>query len=185
MTDIAITQSTFQNNLGSSGVQSFIFGTIPNYCLLRHEDRWASLRKSLQNTGNSKFNLSQLIKKSHHKFLVKAVATLEPKCSVQTIDEEKRNKVLSFNAEPHEEDSEEVAEREKLRRKRISKANKGNTPWNKGRKHSPGKLLVKLCICSLPNFMILENQSDDYFDDVQKLFNVSGRGPDLLCRTLR
>ncbi|KNA04000.1 hypothetical protein SOVF_203790 [Spinacia oleracea] len=138
--DIAITQSTFQNNLGSSGVQSFIFGTIPNYCLLRHEDRWASLRKSLQNTGNSKFNLSQLIKKSHHKFLVKAVATLEPKCSVQTIDEEKRNKVLSFNAEPHEEDSEEVAEREKLRRKRISKANKGNTPWNKGRKHSPETL---------------------------------------------
>lgn len=36
-------------------------------------------------------------------------------------------------------DSEELDERERLRRERISKANKGNTPWNKGRKHSAGK----------------------------------------------
>ncbi|MCD7454671.1 hypothetical protein HAX54_025565 [Datura stramonium] len=36
--------------------------------------------------------------------------------------------------------SEELNEREKLRRMRISKANKGNTPWNKGRKHSPETL---------------------------------------------
>ncbi|KAG8388450.1 hypothetical protein BUALT_Bualt02G0127100 [Buddleja alternifolia] len=38
------------------------------------------------------------------------------------------------------EDSTEADEREKLRRMRISKANKGNTPWNKGRKHSPETL---------------------------------------------
>lgn len=37
-----------------------------------------------------------------------------------------------------EEDLTEVNDREKLRRMRISIANKGNTPWNKGRKHSPG-----------------------------------------------
>lgn len=36
-------------------------------------------------------------------------------------------------------DSEELDARERLRRERISKANKGNTPWNKGRKHSAGK----------------------------------------------
>jgi hypothetical protein len=41
-----------------------------------------------------------------------------------------------------EEQQEDVDERERLRRMRISQANKGNTPWNKGRKHSPGILLV-------------------------------------------
>ncbi|XP_062204930.1 uncharacterized protein LOC133906975 [Phragmites australis] len=35
---------------------------------------------------------------------------------------------------------EDLDERERLRRLRISKANKGNTPWNKGRKHSPETL---------------------------------------------
>ncbi|KAJ1390774.1 Nuclease associated modular domain 3 [Sesbania bispinosa] len=35
-----------------------------------------------------------------------------------------------------DDESQHLDEREKLRRMRISKANKGNTPWNKGRKHS-------------------------------------------------
>ncbi|CAD6261750.1 unnamed protein product [Miscanthus lutarioriparius] len=39
-----------------------------------------------------------------------------------------------------EEEAEDVDERERLRRTRISLANKGNTPWNKGRKHSPETL---------------------------------------------
>lgn len=39
----------------------------------------------------------------------------------------------------HEEED-AVDERERLRRMRISQANKGNTPWNKGRKHSPETL---------------------------------------------
>ncbi|RCV45017.1 hypothetical protein SETIT_9G420000v2 [Setaria italica] len=39
-----------------------------------------------------------------------------------------------------EEQQEDVDERERLRRMRISQANKGNTPWNKGRKHSPETL---------------------------------------------
>lgn len=39
-----------------------------------------------------------------------------------------------------EEQAEDVDERERLRRTRISLANKGNTPWNKGRKHSPETL---------------------------------------------
>uniref|UniRef100_A0A7N0T2U3 Nuclease associated modular domain-containing protein n=1 Tax=Kalanchoe fedtschenkoi TaxID=63787 RepID=A0A7N0T2U3_KALFE len=34
-------------------------------------------------------------------------------------------------------DSVELEQKERLRRERISKANKGNSPWNKGRKHSP------------------------------------------------
>ena len=43
-----------------------------------------------------------------------------------------------------EEEAEDVDERERLRRTRISLANKGNTPWNKGRKHSPGIYLFSL-----------------------------------------
>ncbi|KAF8646107.1 hypothetical protein HU200_065953 [Digitaria exilis] len=39
-----------------------------------------------------------------------------------------------------EEEHEKLDERERLRRMRISQANKGNTPWNKGRKHSPETL---------------------------------------------
>ncbi|BAF26210.1 uncharacterized protein [Oryza sativa Japonica Group] len=39
-----------------------------------------------------------------------------------------------------EEEEDAVDERERLRRMRISKANKGNTPWNKGRKHTPETL---------------------------------------------
>ncbi|KAL6854328.1 hypothetical protein ACP4OV_019231 [Aristida adscensionis] len=39
-----------------------------------------------------------------------------------------------------EEREEDLDERERLRRMRISQANKGNTPWNKGRKHSPETL---------------------------------------------
>lgn len=33
-----------------------------------------------------------------------------------------------------------LPEREALRRRRISEANKGKTPWNLGRKHSEGAL---------------------------------------------
>ena len=38
--------------------------------------------------------------------------------------------------------SEPPDDREKLRRMRISKANKGNIPWNKGRKHTPGTITI-------------------------------------------
>ncbi|PIN21247.1 hypothetical protein CDL12_06037 [Handroanthus impetiginosus] len=51
-----------------------------------------------------------------------------------------RSSSSALEPQSSSEDSTEVKEREKLRRMRISKANKGCTPWNKGRKHSPETL---------------------------------------------
>ncbi|XP_039049506.1 uncharacterized protein LOC120190497 [Hibiscus syriacus] len=80
---------------------------------------------------------------------IRAVATLEPKCSVPKEDEHKKSQ-LGGGSTPSStqlesfipgDSDEELDDREKLRRRRISKANKGNTPWNKGRKHSTETLL--------------------------------------------
>ncbi|KAL4386116.1 hypothetical protein GQ457_09G004780 [Hibiscus cannabinus] len=79
------------------------------------------------------------------KLQVRAVVTLEPKCSLPKQDGHNNKSQLGGNSSPSStqpepletgDSDDEVDEREKLRRMRISKANKGNTPWNKGRKHS-------------------------------------------------
>ncbi|CAI0418830.1 unnamed protein product [Linum tenue] len=84
-----------------------------------------------------------------HKFLIKAVAaTLEPTRLVPSEaghgNQAQRDAHLNFASTPStsldDSDDAEVDERERLRRMRISKANKGNVPWNKGRKHSPETL---------------------------------------------
>ncbi|XP_022998154.1 uncharacterized protein LOC111492886 [Cucurbita maxima] len=84
-------------------------------------------------------------------FLIRAVATLEPKRVVHdgngdvSMGGGAEFKNSQMGAAPNtsdvqlsssNEDTEEMDARERLRRERISKANKGNTPWNKGRKHS-------------------------------------------------
>jgi hypothetical protein len=77
------------------------------------------------------------------KVLITAVATLETKYPAQK--ENERSSSLSSASSKSSNGSaddgeEQVDDREKLRRMRISKANRGNTPWNKGRKHSPETL---------------------------------------------
>ncbi|KAK9734370.1 hypothetical protein RND81_04G135300 [Saponaria officinalis] len=146
--DIAIAHSSVQKHLGCTRVHLFINSNIPNYSLLQHEERWAWFRKSVQNSKNLKFGFVHF-KKSCPGFLVRAVATLEPKYLVQIKDSAVESNALSSTAEAvskvvqpesSNDDSEEIEERERLRRLRISKANSGNTPWNKGRKHSPETL---------------------------------------------
>lgn len=82
--------------------------------------------------------------------MIRAVATLEKGPTKNTQSNEEQNNFggvrmgkysgssNSAVAEQPSEDDMELNDREKLRRMRISKANKGNIPWNKGRKHSPG-----------------------------------------------
>lgn len=85
--------------------------------------------------------------------MIRAVATLEkgPTKNTQTNEEQSnfggvrmgKYAASSTSAVVEQQSASEEAElneREKLRRMRISKANKGNTPWNKGRKHSPETL---------------------------------------------
>lgn len=92
--------------------------------------------------------------------MIKSVATLESACVIRKSEHVKEYQTTwgtdiesrSSNSamdEPQSssEDPSEVDEREKLRRMRISKANKGNTPWNKGKKHSPGKLIPEILKC--------------------------------------
>ncbi|KAK7258390.1 hypothetical protein RIF29_23964 [Crotalaria pallida] len=115
---------------------------------------WKSLEKLKKENFNMRrvdFQKGSSSCSSGSRFLIKAVATFEPKSLTSSkrdnkcIDSkdlepsrnpESRGVVLEFS----DDESEKLDEREKLRRMRISKANKGNKPWNLGRKHSPETL---------------------------------------------
>ncbi|KAF3525692.1 hypothetical protein F2Q69_00047000 [Brassica cretica] len=133
--NIATIQPSLQAHLVPLGAQSIIIHakTLPNPW------RQSTFSKSL------KFYAGHL-RVPRGRLLITAVATVETKYPAQTEHQQSSSLSSSDASKPSDglnggsDDGEEVDDRERLRRMRISKANRGNTPWNKGRKHSPETL---------------------------------------------
>lgn len=119
--DIATPQSSFRNNLYSIGFQrihgaSFTSGN-------RKSARWRYLHTLAG------------VQVCRGRLMIRAVATLEPVCSDRENDNAQPRPVE--NLPPVDDKPPIQDDKELLRRKRISKANKGREAWNKGIKHSP------------------------------------------------
>ncbi|KAG9443898.1 hypothetical protein H6P81_015238 [Aristolochia fimbriata] len=141
--DFATTGSCLQNHLGPSRIHHPcpFRGNTADICVFGKEKRSCSAWKVYIHTPR-KPNFYHWFdaKKSLHPM---AIATLETK--VVSYNEHGPAQGYSLELDTNlnsqglltlNDDSAELDEREKLRRQRISKANKGNVPWNKGRKHS-------------------------------------------------
>nr|XP_009380400.1 PREDICTED: uncharacterized protein LOC103968805 isoform X2 [Musa acuminata subsp. malaccensis] len=125
LADVYAKRTIFVNQLGASG-RSSVYGRRIGFQL------------------NHRSHIST--RKKQHGHYMKAVATVDSKFLVspssENTDEHNDNlpcssiSVSKMLQSSTEENTPEIDEREKLRRMRISIANKGNVPWNKGRKHS-------------------------------------------------
>ncbi|KAJ6308686.1 hypothetical protein OIU76_018299 [Salix suchowensis] len=143
--DIATAQASLQNPLCPLGAQSHVLcKAFSSPFTFGDDKRLLSLGKCIE--FRRKINGFE-----RSKLWIKAIATFEPQSLVCKGDGKRKTShetehlgantdTLTTQVESSREDSMALDDREKLRRKRISKANKGNTPWNKGRKHSPETL---------------------------------------------
>ncbi|XP_038974761.1 uncharacterized protein LOC103697567 isoform X2 [Phoenix dactylifera] len=145
-TDIFTSHPVFRKHLGALKTQPQCHGKIAHGLSSVKEKRVGSLWKyPIQIARKTNFKGWSLDKKQAP--LIKAVATVEPKYLVPTENDNRYDSMLKFcsNSDSQlfqisNDESSEIDDKERLRRMKISKANKGNVPWNKGRKHSAATL---------------------------------------------
>ncbi|XP_072982149.1 uncharacterized protein [Typha latifolia] len=143
--DTFISHPSFQNSIKATMSQVSCHGkTERRVSFLKYKRMGSGWKEQIQIPKSTKFKGLSIGKSSH---IVKAVATVEPMLLVPIAKDEKCDTNLHFSSNSDSqvsqssfEENPEIDDKEKLRRMRISKANKGNVPWNKGRKHSPETL---------------------------------------------
>ncbi|XP_078448003.1 muscle M-line assembly protein [Wolffia australiana] len=104
---------------------------------------WGHLQGPSAQLFFSRTHQIKLYRRGQRATVVKAIATLERRNSTVNDHGSRFEPRLRLGSDPSQstaDDDPEMDDREKTRRERISKANKGNVPWNKGRKHSPETL---------------------------------------------
>ncbi|KAL6134794.1 hypothetical protein ACLB2K_067022 [Fragaria x ananassa] len=141
--EIAVAQPGFQNHICTLRAQTPLHSkVISSPFTFRIDKKLSSWWKSSDIPKRSYFNLGNA-KTPRSRLVIQAVATFEAKSLVHNENGHMRfnsselEDSSPFQPESSSDESLEMDDKEKLRRMRISKANKGNTPWNKGRKHSP------------------------------------------------
>ena len=115
--------------------------------------RWK--RMQLSSRGASKYRHVRMLGSIVTKVVVKIAPVENVDPILQEEDVNIDSRVQSRLDRIYVNDVEEMPSKEYERRLRISNFNKGKVPWNKGRKHSPGKFLHKasnlqdtcVCIC--------------------------------------
>ncbi|KAB2613153.1 abhydrolase domain-containing protein [Pyrus ussuriensis x Pyrus communis] len=153
LAEIAAAQPAFQNHLGTLRAQTPVYGNVfSSPFAFGNDKKLPSAWKLSHISIKLNFNLGR-INVPKGSLRIMAVATLESRSLVQNDNANvgydgselgRESSRCAGQLEPSSDDSEELDDREKLRRLRISNANKGSTPWNKGRKHSPETLqLIK------------------------------------------
>ncbi|XP_078181889.1 uncharacterized protein LOC144575571 [Carex rostrata] len=114
--------------------------TLSNTKVFSHADLKFPLPSNKRLVGRQGFSV-KLHTKFKFEYAICALTTIESE-SIALSSSSETQIGSGWNFGASQDDSQEnsgIDEKEILRQSRISSANKGNTPWNKGRKHSPGQ----------------------------------------------